>query len=166
MHINDSCAPVAGLKHYGVFFWCMTGIAAGAQVKEYMSVRPRSQQSALRPFMAAEGEGGVPAQSDSGGASFLGQASILFAFMDHRRALCWNLHLPGSHRPLRCPGMPCRSRPIRPHGWQHRSLHATCCKAHPNSYPSSCYTAAGVPDLCSLGSSGLISASSVVPQRM
>ena len=42
-----------------------------------MSVRPRSQQSALRPFMAAEGEGGVPAQSDSGGASFLGQVSIM-----------------------------------------------------------------------------------------
>lgn len=40
-----------------------------------MDVRPRSQQSALRPFMAAEGEGGAPAQSDSGGASFLGQAS-------------------------------------------------------------------------------------------
>ena len=46
-----------------------------AQVGEYMDMRPRSQQSALRPFMAAEGEGGAPAQSDSGGASFLGQAS-------------------------------------------------------------------------------------------
>ena len=39
-----------------------------------MSVRPRAQQSALKPFMAPEGEGGAPAQSDSGGASFLGQA--------------------------------------------------------------------------------------------
>ena len=38
-----------------------------------MSVRPRAQQSALKPFMAHEGEGGAPAQSDSGGASFLGQ---------------------------------------------------------------------------------------------
>ncbi len=38
-----------------------------------MAVRPRSQQSALKPFLASEGEGGIPAQSDSGGASFLGQ---------------------------------------------------------------------------------------------
>ena len=38
-----------------------------------MAARPRSQQAALKPFLAPEGEGGAPAQSDSGGASFLGQ---------------------------------------------------------------------------------------------
>lgn len=43
-----------------------------------MALRPRSQQSALKPFLTEEGKGGVPAQSDSGGASFLGQVKLGF----------------------------------------------------------------------------------------
>lgn len=46
------------------------------QVEEYMGARPRSRQDALKPFLAEEGEGGAPAQSDSGGASFLGQVAL------------------------------------------------------------------------------------------
>lgn len=41
-----------------------------------MGARPRSRQDALKPFLAGEGEGGAPAQSDSGGASFLGQVAL------------------------------------------------------------------------------------------
>ena len=41
-----------------------------------MGARPRSRQDALKPFLAGEGEGGAPAQSDSGGASFLGQVPL------------------------------------------------------------------------------------------
>ena len=42
-----------------------------------MGARPRARQGALRPFLTGAGEGGAPAQSDSGGASFLGQVALL-----------------------------------------------------------------------------------------
>jgi nuclear cap-binding protein subunit 1 len=44
-------------------------------IEQYMAKRPRPSQPALRPFFEAKDEDDIPAQSDSGGASFLGQAS-------------------------------------------------------------------------------------------
>ena len=44
-----------------------------AAVEAYMAKRPRQSQPALRPFYEASGDEDAPAQSDSGGASFLGQ---------------------------------------------------------------------------------------------
>ncbi|KAK9820118.1 hypothetical protein WJX72_006327 [[Myrmecia] bisecta] len=42
-------------------------------VEGYMTLRPRAEQPALRPFYEAADDEDVPAQSDSGAASFLGQ---------------------------------------------------------------------------------------------
>lgn len=47
-----------------------------ATVIQYMEKRPRPSQPALRPFTEAKDENDIPAQSDSGGASFLGQVMI------------------------------------------------------------------------------------------
>lgn len=42
-------------------------------VAAYMAARPRASQPALRPFLQPKAAADIPAQSDSGGASFLGQ---------------------------------------------------------------------------------------------
>jgi nuclear cap-binding protein subunit 1 len=42
-------------------------------VEAYMAARPRASQPALRPFLRLKDADDIPAQSDSGGASFLGQ---------------------------------------------------------------------------------------------
>lgn len=42
-------------------------------VEAYMAARPRASQPALRPFLRPKDADDIPAQSDSGGASFLGQ---------------------------------------------------------------------------------------------
>jgi hypothetical protein len=43
-------------------------------VEHYMQLRPRVAQPALRPFFESRGDTDAAAASDSGGASFLGQA--------------------------------------------------------------------------------------------
>ena len=53
-----------------------------------MAARPRSQQAALKPFLAPEGEGGAPAQSDSGGARLSGPGGAGLACLHAKHSTC------------------------------------------------------------------------------
>ncbi|CAL8461756.1 g1287 [Coccomyxa elongata] len=56
-------------------------------VEAYMAARPRSSQPALRPFLQPKDADDIPAQSDSGGASFLAQ--VWEAVMELRSEGTW-----------------------------------------------------------------------------